>query len=850
MALLAAPVSAPAEEPWPRACAEAGLDVHLLRATGGDAAGLERGLEELVGASEQRGCVWVAQLSGAADAVAYAGAVLGVAAVGGTVVLGTVAAAMSALVDACAGEGLRVVLAQCAADAAEDVRAAFVRGDMAAGLGSARIALLRDGGASWAVLGWRRGVERSALWRVAVPGPSMPLPGAAAVRGGSLPVWLRRAPEDAPRLRRLPPGVAAALALLLIVAVSVGGAGWVITHRGTGSAAPLGPISWNGAGLSVPSPRVQPMAATWDRTGAVILFGGADPGSGHGLPLGDTWRGALPPASAWQPAGGDAAPTPRLAGAVASDPVDGYVLLFGGEGPGDTGLSDTWTYAGGWSQLQPAHSPPPGPALAATEPGTGRVVLVTACCALGAVPTAERMQTWRWTGADWSLLGPSPGWVTTAAIVADGWDGTVVMLAAGGGSGSGFTYVWDGSAWSSRGGAAPPVPAGVRPQLTYDPRSRLVLDVVPAAGGTHDTWAWDGRAWTRAETGGGPPVVGLVLAEPAGGHALLYGGTAEADELTQRWFWAGSEWAETIRPPAVAAQPSASFGAAVAADPGTGGLVLSGGAGASGETWVWSGHDWTQAFFTTPAPLPRQGAAMAYDPVSHRTLLLGGRLDDGATTDDMWAWQGSSWVPLRPTSLPPPGDAAVLAWDPSRGVALLVVPDGAEPLPSAQTWTWDGTAWTWRAPAEEPPLRAGSSLAFDPVTGGMLLVTPCCPASTTQRSETWLWDGAAWHRLDPLHDPPLHAFVATDAARGRVLLVAACCAGFDGDTVGPPQTWVWDGADWTRLSASLPALQDVAALADDASGTPLLVGRLAGAGPGHPLDGVWRWTGADWVRLF
>jgi hypothetical protein len=30
----------------------------------------------------------------------------------------------------------------------------------------------------------------------------------------------------------------------------------------------------------------------------------------------------------------------------------------------------------------------------------------------------------------------------------------------------------------------------------------------------------------------------------------------------------------------------------------------------------------------------------------------------------------------------------------------------------------------------------------------------------------------------------------------------------------------------------------------------VLVGRVAGAGPDHPLDGVWRWTGAAWQRLF
>jgi hypothetical protein len=142
-------------------------------------------------------------------------------------------------------------------------------------------------------------------------------------------------------------------------------------------------------------------------------------------------------------------------------------------------------------------------------------------------------------------------------------------------------------------------------------------------------------------------------------------------------------------------------------------------------------------------------------------------------------------------------------------------------------------------------------MAFDPVSGGVLLMVPCCPGSPTAQSETWRWDGAAWSRLQTAHSPPLHASIALDVARSRVLLVAACCAGFDGDTIGPPQTWSWDGVDWTRVGgASLPALQDVGAMATDASGAVVLVGRLAGAGPRHPLDGLWRWTGSAWEREF
>jgi hypothetical protein len=464
------------------------------------------------------------------------------------------------------------------------------------------------------------------------------------------------------------------------------------------------------------------------------------------------------------------------------------------------------------------------------------------------------MQTWRWNGSDWLSLGPAPGWVTNSSLVADGWDGTVVMVAAAGDR-VGSTFIWNGSTWRQHTGAQePPVAPGTHPRLSYDPRSRTVLDVVTGQDGQNDTYAWDGTAWTEKEAGGGPPVIGMVLSEPVDGHAVLYGGTATADELTQRWYWTGSGWAESIRPPAVAAQPAPTFAEAATTDPGTGGLVLFGGNQALDETWVWSGSAWTQAFFTTPAPPPRQGASLAYDPGTRQALMVGGQLGgSGGPAGDMWLWGGHSWSALHPPGgVPPASMQAPMAWDAAHGSAVLVVPAGdGGLLPTVATWVWDGVAWSRRATAVSPPLRDGSSMAFDPTTGGVLLLVPCCKGSTTAQSETWRWDGATWQRLQTRHSPPLHASVSADPAHGRVLLVAACCGGFDGDTIGPPQTWSWDGVDWTRVpGAALPALQDVGSLATDASGAVVLVGRLAGAGPRHPLDGVWRWTGAAWERLF
>jgi hypothetical protein len=852
MALLVAPVHSSASEPWLRAAAGSGLSFHLLQPAGGSQSELGRGLEDLLQAASVSGCLWVARLSGPGESMAYALDVLGIEQQRdpSVVVLDTVARAAVAVVDAvAAGAQLSVVLAQCASAEAGSVVAAFRGGAVEAGLRLARLALLRDAWQAWAVVG-TRGAAGAFLARLGAAIPPVHLADVAApppARAGGAALRERLALH-----RRLPARLTAAVASLLIAAVAVGSAAWAVSHRSHGP--PLGGTAQPFADPALlpvaPQPRAAPMSATWDRTGEVILFGGADAGSGgHGLPLDDTWRGALPPESAWQLVDATVHPSARMAGAIAADTIEGDVILYGGEGLGNSGLSDTWSYADGWRLLTPHTIPPPGPALAATDPSTGHVLMVTSCCALAPVPTGERMQTWRWSGADWVLLGAAPGWVSTAALVTDAWDGTVVMLADGGG-GQAVTYVWDGQQWSRPAGIAePPIIPGKRPQLTYDPRTRTVLDVVTAVDGAHRTWVWNGSTWRSVEAQGGPPVVGLVLSEPVDGRAVLYGGATETDQMTQRWFWTGGGWAEPAYPPAVAEAPTAGFGTAVAADRGSGGLVAMGGSQAEDETWVWTGTAWSRAFFTTPSPPPRLSASMAYDPVSRQALLVGGRLQNGDLAVDMWVWHGSEWSRVT-GGLPPPTLDAPMAWDRSRQQAILLVADGSGPLAAGQTWTWTAArGWSLVATPTSPPARRGSTMTFDPATGMVLLLVPCCAGATEVRSQTWAWDGVTWHRLQTMHSPPLHAYVTADAAHGRTLLVAACCGRYDDDAVGPPDTWTWDGRDWTRMAVRLPALQDVAAVVDDANGTPLLVGRVAGAGPRHPLDGLWRWTGAAWERL-
>src|SRR5207302_2025616 len=143
------------------------------------------------------------------------------------------------------------------------------------------------------------------------------------------------------------------------------------------------------------------------------------------------------------------------------------------------------------------------------------------------------------------------------------------------------------------GATEPPIVPGTHPSLAYDPRTHAVLDVVTDLSGAHRTWAYTStHGWAEQLGAGGPAAVGLVLRDPIDGHAMLYGGADQESSLTQRWFWFGGAWTESLQPPPVASVPTAAFGAAVAADPAGGGLVLFGGSQATEQTWVWSGTTW------------------------------------------------------------------------------------------------------------------------------------------------------------------------------------------------------------------------------------------------------------------
>lgn len=300
-----------------------------------------------------------------------------------------------------------------------------------------------------------------------------------------------------------------------------------------------------------------------------LLFGGRR----DGVSRNDTWAWN---GSAWQKRKPVTRPPVRYDAMMASDPDTKGVVLFGGKGDvadesGECCLNraDTWAWdgrAGTWSQQSPAVSPPArSAAVMASDKVNGNVVLFGGHSGnVLSVCTPSLADTWVWDGAGgaWSQASPatSPAPRYDASMAYDGATGTVVLF--GGvvlgesvstcGDSSNDTWVWDGAArtWTE---VTPSVSPGARSRATmaYD-KARKKIVLYGGLGARDDmdtaTWLWDGvtRTWSVADTTTSPgPLRNAVMDyHTPSQKAVVFGGVPGVTfSLTDAtWTWNGLKW--------------------------------------------------------------------------------------------------------------------------------------------------------------------------------------------------------------------------------------------------------------------------------------------------------------------
>jgi cysteine-rich repeat protein len=292
-------------------------------------------------------------------------------------------------------------------------------------------------------------------------------------------------------------------------------------------------LEWDGTTWSVRAPDPLPPARTGATVasdplrGRMVLFGGLDELVVHG----DTWEWDGASWTERLPIG--PRPAPRATAVMAYDGVTGEVLLFGGTAAGGVRLDDTWTWNGTrWLERiaggQPGSPGPRASPAIAYDVRRRRVVLFGGSAATG---PATRQDTWEWDGSSWSPMEPltTPPPRLYAAMTYDVARERVVLQ--GGSDGPvevADTWEWDGVTWTQRMSATAPMFRSGHVHV-YDRARRRVLNL----GGLPDfsTWEWDGANWAQAPSSFEPA---LLLAhagayDDARSETLLFGGSAPTD---------------------------------------------------------------------------------------------------------------------------------------------------------------------------------------------------------------------------------------------------------------------------------------------------------------------------------
>ena len=243
------------------------------------------------------------------------------------------------------------------------------------------------------------------------------------------------------------------------------------------------------------------------------------------------------------------------------------------------------------------------------------------------------------------------------------------------------------------------------------------------------------------------------------------------------------------------------------------------------DTWEWDGVSWT-LMHPRHAPPPRGLATMAYDPVHHRTLLVGGSTSTG-DRDDTWTWDGADWT--QQATAPFTFSDGELAFDPVNNTMLLVTGNGA--------LSWDGTSWS--ASASTPGTVLAAGMATDPIRKQVVLfVGDCCDGQFSNHTQTW--NGTAWTDHPASGGTAGRNFqsIAFDATRGKVVLV--------GNVTN--QTFEWDGNVWKPIAGAAPPARDFTAVAYDAARKQLVMfgGQLQNGGA--PLQDTWLRSGTTWSQ--
>jgi hypothetical protein len=339
--------------------------------------------------------------------------------------------------------------------------------------------------------------------------------------------------------------------------------------------------------------------------------------------------------------------TPTFVGALAYDQELGSVIA--------AAPNQLARYLGGlWVSFSPFAPPALDSMAIASDPIRGRVVMFGGgCCGDPTVQASATLSgaTYEWDGRGWTMPTPAitPSARTGAAMAYDTVTGHVLLFGGENGGGVlGDTWEWDGTTWTPIGGPQPP--ARSRAAIATDTsRGRIALfggyttpRCASASCMLGDTWEWNGTTWAEISVAGGPsPRAAPAMAYDAAHRVIVLAGGTTAYSFSpnpkaETWTWDGLAWTEQTS----SATP-ARFGHSLVFDRARRQISLFGGHGGNASPWEWDGSTWIEESSLTQLT-PLFSAGGVYDNARSEMLEVGGLMTQGPQGIDIVAtWTGS-----------------------------------------------------------------------------------------------------------------------------------------------------------------------------------------------------------------
>jgi uncharacterized protein (TIGR03437 family) len=264
---------------------------------------------------------------------------------------------------------------------------------------------------------------------------------------------------------------------------------------------------------------------------------------------------------------------------------------------------------------------------------------------------------------------------------------------------------------------------------------------------------------------------------------------------------------------------------------------------------------WSQANSSGTVPSPRIDAPVAYDSVGRQLLMFGG-LDASGDRNDLWAYSvdNQQWTQINPSGpAPNPRHGHTVTFDPVRRRVIVIAGQGAGFFSDAWAYDIQGNSWTQLSGNSNGPTpRYGLSAIYDPKRDRIVISHGF--TSDGRFDDTWALDlkSNSWRDISPSNTRPLrrclhHAVYVPQS--DQMLLYGGCSSGF-----GPcPQGDLWSfdlvTNQWKQIvTAVSPApRQRYGMVFDDHRNKMVLFGGLGGP----PFNDTWEYDPASavWTQI-